>query len=173
MQSYDSKLVRELYAKGWKDHKKFAQLIAYLVPFVESGHLPAIMELARVELVVGNESRSEALIARAEALLDDDDLDGHVELWSAYRAQLGAGSPEEKFAKAVGHITHVAERGNVIAQEMLMMAYLHGTVEVRKDPNNFLKWAKRAAAAGSERAIEEIDKFNQLAKIRPRRDDLP
>ena len=169
MELYDPTLVRELYAKGWKDHKELAQLIAYLTPFVESGHLPAIIELARVELVLGNENRSQALMARAEALLDDDDLDGHVELWSAYSAGLGVGSPEKKYAKAVGHITHVAERGNVIAQEMLMMVYLHGTIEVRKDPDNFLKWAKRAAAAGSERAIEEIDKFNQLAKIR--RDD--
>jgi TPR repeat protein len=165
MIGYNTVLVRQLYAKSWENNKDFAPLIAYLDPFVEAGYIRAYVELARVEGARGDIDRSNDLVDQAEKLLRPEDLEGRVELWSAYREGLGKGTQQQKDAKALNLIAEVAASGNVPAQEILMMDYLEGTNGVQKDPERFHSWAKRAAKGGSVLAAEELKKFARSHRL--------
>lgn len=151
--------VRDLYSLGWRSNKDFESLKEYLKPFVERSYIPALIELARVAMAEGNQSESEALVTRAQGVLADDDFDNSVEIWGAYRQGLGEGNQAEKDSKALALILRLAERGNVAAQEVVMMDYLLGTNGVARNAAEFERWAMLAASNGSQAAAAELRAF--------------
>jgi TPR repeat protein len=158
---YDQERVRSLYSSGWQSGRDFSQLETYLSKFVTLRYVPAMIELARVKLAVGDAEGSSCLIRMAEEALSDQDFDAWVDLWGAYRQGLGDGSQELKDAKALNLISQLAETGNVPAQEILMMDYLCGTNGVTQDSDKFLFWATRAMEAGSAVAARELKMFRR------------
>lgn len=160
MQEFDRRQAAALYTKGWRDQKNFAELVAYLRPFIEAGEIPALLSMARVHHALGDERRGGELVDEAERLLRPDDMDSRVDLWSAYEAGFGSGGAAENHVKAKLHITCLAEWGNLRAQEVLLMNYLLGANGYSQDVAQFLHWATRAAEAGSELAREELGSFD-------------
>lgn len=164
MNRYDAELVQHLYEKGWKNERRFDELLAYLEPFAAQDNLLALIELARVSQVNGNERQSEDFLRRAEKLLRADDWDGRVSLWLAFQHGLGYGTLEQNNAKAFAYLVELCEHGNVPAQEILMINYLHGHNGVTQNSDKFLHWAHRAAEAGSPLAQTEIHKYKRRQK---------
>jgi len=104
-------------------------------------------------------SRSDALIRVAESKFQSDDFDGAVALWGAFKSGLGCRDNHEANLRAFRYISFLAEAGNVAAQEVLLVDYLHGLNGLEKDAQKFLYWCDRAIQGGSKLAKEELEKF--------------
>lgn len=105
--------------------------------------------------------RSRELIDLAESKFQPDDYDGAVELWSAFKSGLGCIDNDEANQRAFRYISFLAEAGNVSAQEVLLIDYLHGLNGLSKNQQHFLYWCDRAIHGGSRLAQEERKKFQE------------
>jgi hypothetical protein len=114
------------------------------------------IEAARSARARGERENAQALLSEAESLLTPEDLDGLTELWSAISMErMGDFGPEERDRKSGELLERLAEAGNVRAQEILMIDYLHGLNGRNASFLKFLEWSERAAAGGSLLAAAE------------------
>ena len=111
-------------------------------------------------------AKSDKLLAEAESLFSPEDLEAAVDLWSAFKSGLGCRNVIDANKKAFHYMSLVAEAGNISAQEMLMVDYLHGLNGLPVDKERFLYWCNRAILGGSNLASKELKKYkkNNLSK---------
>ena len=150
------------------NQKSIAELIKAAHAELHDGSTEGYLAFWRDELGDREErlTRSDKLIELAESQLKPDDLDGAVELWSAFKTGLGCRNIVDGNRKAFHYMNLVAEAGNTPAQEMLLVDYLHGLNGLPVDKERFLYWCNRAMLGGSKLASKELKKYkkNNLSK---------
>lgn len=129
---------------------------------MEHTDIACILDASRAARCEGNLELSNELLAKAERVIQPEDLDGLVEIWSAIAMErLGDFAPDLRDKKAHDYLLLLAEAGNVRAQEILMIDYLEGLNGLPQSFESFLFWNERAIAAGSELAKRERRKFQE------------
>lgn len=129
---------------------------ARLLHAAETGDIQAMVELAKWCGDEGDESQSQSWIARAEALISDDDLDGHIVLSGAYSLGFGSGSVDEQNSRALSHLVKVADAGNARVQEEVALHYLHGLNGCPVDLEKYWYWTRRATQASDDNLIKFV-----------------
>jgi TPR repeat protein len=154
--SFDKVKARRLLKEG-----DVANALTYIQQHADVGSIEALIELANYYYAAGNMAKSEHFMQRAEDCLHPDDLDGRIDLASAYRLGLGGRDRQWRRRRALDHLEAVGEAGNVMVQESLMLHYLEGLNDAPVDLAKALYWAKKAHAAGSVLAKRHIKKLTR------------
>jgi TPR repeat protein len=127
-----------------------------VVRTAEQGDIRSMIGLA--DFWYDNRDRVTSLkwMQRAEDTLAGDDAESPIYLASALERGLGAGSYDERKARALRYLERVADAGNVVVMHTLMSYFLYGLNGAPRDRERFRYWASRAAALGSESAKEVL-----------------
>jgi TPR repeat protein len=130
--------------------------VAYINQFVDAGSVRAMIAMADYFFDKGDKEASLSWMDRVERSIADDDFVSPIFLASAYTRGLGRGEAYERHQKAFALRERVAESGNVSVIHEMMSNYLFGLNGAPKDHERFIYWAKKAAALGSEAAIQVL-----------------
>jgi TPR repeat protein len=149
------------------DHNKFIQelmngraLVAadYALPFAEEDDPSAMVDMAQALRALDRELESRKWVARAEKLDRLDDPSYLLAMWHAFSlARLGGDSDDERKSKGFRFLKRLAEIGNVVAQENLMVAYFEGSNGAPQSYADFRHWAQMAKRAGSKLAAVYLE----------------
>lgn len=146
---FDPQRPRDLAKQGDDD-----AAVTYITQFVEDGSVPAMIAMADYFFDKGDKAASLEWMDRAERSIAEDDFISPIFLSSAYRRGLGRGTAEDRYQKAFALKERVAESGNLSVVYEMMSNYLYGLNGAPKDRERFIYWAKKAAALGSEVALQ-------------------
>jgi TPR repeat protein len=136
--------LRDEYRKLMQD-RRFDEARVLLKGLTESDSVFALTALADVEFEAGNRLESELLIQRAESVVDASDLEGHLDLVSAYRLGLGGHDRDFQDRMALKHMHHVASAGNPVVQMELANHYRYGLNGCAQSKPDAIKWLELAA----------------------------
>lgn len=130
--------------------------IEAVVRIAEQGDIQSMIGLADFWYDNKNHATSLEWMQRAENTLTVDDVESPIYLASALERGLGAGSYDERRARALQYLERAADAGNVVVMHTLMSYFLYGLNGAPRDRERFRYWASRAAALGSESAREVL-----------------
>jgi TPR repeat protein len=130
--------------------------VAYISQFIDAGSVYALIAMADYYFGKGDKEASLSWMDRAEQSVADDDFVSPIYLSSAYTRGLGRGEAYERHQKAFALKERVAESGNVSVIHEMMTNYLYGQNGAPKDRERFIYWTKKAAALGSEAAMQVL-----------------
>lgn len=128
------------------------EAVAYLEEFIAKGSFMAMVEMAEYRMDNDDRSASLAWMARAEALIADDDPEAQLYLAGAWRRGLGAGTAQERYFRAFDLKERVAEAGHLATIREMAANYFHGLNGARKDDERAIYWLRKAAELGDEGA---------------------
>jgi TPR repeat protein len=133
-----------------------ARSVEVVVQTAEQGDIRSMIGLADFWYDNQDPATSLKWMQRAEDALASDDAESPIYIASGLERGLGAGTYDERKARALRYLERVADAGNVVVMHTLMSYFLYGLNGAPRDRERFEYWTSRAAALGSESAKEAL-----------------
>jgi TPR repeat protein len=156
--------------------KRYDEALAVVRAAIEAGHLAANVALARMGDEAGLwRDEVDRIIEYVETSMDQNDIEAHLELRSAYDIGLGNIPYEEKAVRRFRHHLKAGELGaGPIVSIALARIYRVGAIAVEPDQTEAIRWYKRAIEQGSVEAAHELqDLYKQQEKAAGKRHGKP
>jgi TPR repeat protein len=132
------------------------------------GNMAARILLARMERWVTITSQEANRIVDDVALnMDPNDIQAHLELSSAYKVGLGSIPYGEQDRSSLDHLLKAVELGaDPVFAVNLARSYAMGTLTVKSNQSEAIRWYRHAIQQGSVEAARELQKyFRHLEKL--------
>jgi TPR repeat protein len=167
--------------KGWR--REVAELdlagseeeaLALVREEASEGNMAAQVLLAsRDRWVAITSEEADRIVDDVASNMDPNDIEIHLELSSAYKIGLGNLPYEEKDRHSFDHLLKAVELGaDPVFTLNLARNYALGTLTVKPDERQAIRWYKHAIQQGSAEAAHELQKYyRHLEKLAPRRAD--
>jgi TPR repeat protein len=141
--------------------KRDAEALALIRQAIDEGDMSARVMLATMGDRAGlSRSEVDQLIDDVESGMDPNDVETHLELRGAYDVRLGNLSYDEKARRCFDHHLKAVELGaGPVWTLALARIYVMGSLEVRPDQEQAIRWYKHAIEQGSIEAANELQKY--------------
>ena len=148
--------VAELRSEGRK-----IDALALVREEVSKGNLAARVLLATMRNEAGlSRDEAERMIDHVEANMDPNDVEAHLELSSAYDVGLSNLPYDEKARRCFNHLLKAVELGAAPVHTMaLARRYVMGTLVVKPNQKEAIRWYKHAIQQGSVEAVNELQRY--------------
>jgi TPR repeat protein len=136
------------------------------------GNMAARVLLARMERWVSITSEEADRIVDEVALnMDPNDVQAHLELSSAYKVGVGNIPYDEQSRRSFDHLLKAVELGaDPVFAVRLARDYALGTLTVKPNQSEAIRWYKHAIQRGSIEAAHELQKYyRHLEKLQGKR----
>jgi TPR repeat protein len=150
---------REVADLNLSGHKEEA--LALVREEASEGNMAAQVLLARMERWVTLTAEEADRIVDDVALnMDPDDIQTHLELSSAYKVGLGSLPYDEQDRHSLEHLQKAVQLGaDPVFTLVLARNYAMGTLTVKPNQREAIRWYKHAIQQGSVEAAHELQKY--------------
>ncbi|MFK4507965.1 sel1 repeat family protein [Bradyrhizobium daqingense] len=143
--------------------RRYSEALTLVRQAIEQGNMSARVMLAKMGENAGLvRDEVDRLIDEVETTMAPADVETHLELSSAYDRRLGNLPYLEKDERCFDHLLKAVEQGagpiHVLA---LARKYVMGTLSVRPNFEEAIRWYKHAVQQGSVEAVDELQRLYQ------------